>query len=457
MSKKVSILVAVISGLLLLGLSAYGQTLSISDLKKKGVSGFPQAKAKVLVDTEDLKVSILNDAAYLAVQTIVWKDDSNETATNTKGQLSGDYSVLLTAVEDNGKRKPKVDRTYTLNPWPSTQGLYYQIYSGRVRFTDTLPDGTKRIVESEAESALKSDTTGRGKIEYITVERGRKIRVDTMLIPLTELNKKPGDRFWVCYYVSSPAPKLKFNSCGYDPGKDYASLSIPFDLYQKIVLENATADILSKLIGTVSPYPAIWFAPINDPKKPDWEILPQEATAGEVILSKRNELGILSNFAATPFELDGKRYASVEGFWQMMLYPEGPDDERAKNKGVTWKYTREQVAQMTGFEAKAAGTLAEENMKKLGIDWVTFKGKRFPYRSHTPADSLLRSYRADHYRLILAAMRAKLEQNPEVKRILLATGDLILKPDHIQERNAPREWKYNEIWMQLRSELQNAK
>jgi hypothetical protein len=45
-------------------------------------------------------------------------------------------------------------------------------------------------------------------------------------------------------------------------------------------------------------YPAVWFAPINDPNKPDWEILPQERQAGEVVLSKRNELGILSNFAA---------------------------------------------------------------------------------------------------------------------------------------------------------------
>jgi predicted NAD-dependent protein-ADP-ribosyltransferase YbiA (DUF1768 family) len=192
-------------------------------------------------------------------------------------------------------------------------------------------------------------------------------------------------------------------------------------------------------------YTSIWFAPINDPKKPDWEILPQEAKAGEVILSKRNELGILSNFAATPFVLDGKRYASVEGFWQMMLYPEGPDDERAKAKGVEWKFTREQVAQMTAFEAKSAGTLAEENMKKLGIDWCTYQGKRFPYRSATPGE---------HYRLIVAAMRAKLEQNPEVKRILVATGDLILKPDHHGEENPPPEWKYYEIWMQLRSELQ---
>lgn len=52
-----------------------------------------------------------------------------------------------------------------------------------------------------------------------------------------------------------------------------------------------------------------------------WEILPQEAAPGEVILSKRHELGLLSNFAATPFVFRGKRYASLEGFWQMMLYP----------------------------------------------------------------------------------------------------------------------------------------
>src|ERR1051326_8307595 len=50
-----------------------------------------------------------------------------------------------------------------------------------------------------------------------------------------------------------------------------------------------------------SRYPAHWWTPVNDPKKPDWEILPQEAKPGEVILSKRNELGVLSNFAATPF------------------------------------------------------------------------------------------------------------------------------------------------------------
>lgn len=193
-------------------------------------------------------------------------------------------------------------------------------------------------------------------------------------------------------------------------------------------------------------YPAHWFAPVEDPKKPEWEILPQEAKAGEVILSKRNELGLLSNFAPTPFSYKDVRYASLEGFWQMMLYPEGADDPRAKFPGVTWKFTREQVAQMTAFEAKSAGTLAEENMKKMGIAWVSFEGKRFDYRPAQPGE---------HYRLIEAATRAKVDQNPEVKRVLLATGDLILKPDHHTEPNAPDAWRYYDILTKIREELRN--
>ena len=68
-------------------------------------------------------------------------------------------------------------------------------------------------------------------------------------------------------------------------------------------------------------YPAHWWTPVPKEGAPSWEILPQEAGPGEVILSKRHELGLLSNFAPTPFTFRGKRYASLEGFWQMMLYP----------------------------------------------------------------------------------------------------------------------------------------
>lgn len=191
-------------------------------------------------------------------------------------------------------------------------------------------------------------------------------------------------------------------------------------------------------------YPAHWWAPAPEAGKPDWEILPQAAKPGEVILSKRNELGILSNFAATPFTFQGQRYASVEGFWQMMLYPEGPNDPRAKAPGIVWPHSRADVAQMTAFEAKDAGTAAEENMRRMGIDWVTFQGRRMPYRS---------TAKGDHYRLIVEAMRAKLAQNPKVREILLSTGSLILLPDHIQEPHAPPEWQYCKIWMELRDEL----
>src|SRR5437870_2724888 len=142
-------------------------------------------------------------------------------------------------------------------------------------------------------------------------------------------------------------------------------------------------------------YPARWWMPVAKQGAPDWEILPQEAGPGEVILSKRQpDLGLLSNFAATPFDFHGKHYASLEGFWQSMLYPEGPDDERAKFPGLTWPHTREEVSQLTAFDAKRAGDAAKANMKKMGIDWVTFEGRQMEYKPATAGE---------HYRLIVEA------------------------------------------------------
>jgi predicted NAD-dependent protein-ADP-ribosyltransferase YbiA (DUF1768 family) len=207
----------------------------------------------------------------------------------------------------------------------------------------------------------------------------------------------------------------------------------------------AAAPSNRELLAARANYPARWWAPVPTNGAPAWEIFPQEAGPGEVILSKRNELGLLSNFAATPFAFRGKRYASLEGFWQMMKYPESDDDPRAKFSGLRWTYTREQVAQMTAFEAKRAGDLGSENMKRMGVTLVTFEGKQMEYRPTVPGE---------HYRLIVAATREKVRQNPEVKRILLATGGLVLKPDHHQEPNAPAAWRYCEILMQIRTELQ---
>ncbi len=193
-------------------------------------------------------------------------------------------------------------------------------------------------------------------------------------------------------------------------------------------------------------YPEHWWRPvIRDSSTPTWEILPQEAGPGEVIVSKRNELGILSNFAATMFLLERKKYASVEGLWQSMKYPENEQDPRATYPQIKWPFTRAQVEQMTAFEAKEAGDQASLLMKKMNIDWVSFNGEKFPYHTNE---------KGTHYKIIRSAMWEKLKQNPKVAEILLATGNLSLRPDHQQESNSPPAWKYCEIWMEIRSQLQ---
>ena len=83
----------------------------------------------------------------------------------------------------------------------------------------------------------------------------------------------------------------------------------------------------ARLRTTPSGFPQHWWEPVPKAEAASWEILPQEAGRGEVILSSRNELGLLSNFAETPFVFRGKRYRSIEGFWQMMKYPEDSADQ----------------------------------------------------------------------------------------------------------------------------------
>ena len=242
-------LIARCLGFLVFGISAYTQTaVTISELKADGASGFPQRMARVLIDDENLKVSIINDSNYLAVQTILWKDNDAGSAIDSPGQEWGDYSSLLISTENGNKRAPNLDRSYTVNPRPRLVGLYYSVYSGRKKFNQKLPDGRTITFEAEAQSPLKSDTKGRGRVEYLAVEGGRKIRVDTMLIPLSELNTKGNENLRVCYIISSPNPRLTFNSCGYHSEKDYFSLDIPYKNYQTFVLSTASGNELDKTI-----------------------------------------------------------------------------------------------------------------------------------------------------------------------------------------------------------------
>jgi predicted NAD-dependent protein-ADP-ribosyltransferase YbiA (DUF1768 family) len=218
---------------------------------------------------------------------------------------------------------------------------------------------------------------------------------------------------------------------------------------------NMTQNFIAGLIllfaiscSSLTKYPESWWEPAPAKGAPDWEILPQAAKSrDEVILSKRNELGILSNFAPTPFYYKKKKYASVEGFWQMMKYPD-PDYKNDPRNQMKYPFTREQVAAMTAFEAKAAGDQASEIMSKLRIDWVTFEGERMTYCSEKPGK---------HYYLIKEAMLKKYRYNYEVRRVLLATGNLKLKPDHHEGTCHAPEWRYYELWMDIRRDVMREK
>jgi hypothetical protein len=72
----------------------------------------------------------------------------------------------------------------------------------------------------------------------------------------------------------------------------------------------------------------------------------------------------------------------------MMLYPEDKNDPRAQASSIVWPHSRAEVAQMTAFDAKAAGDFAENNMRQLGIDWVTFEGRRMPLPLHDEGRAL---------------------------------------------------------------------
>ena len=193
-------------------------------------------------------------------------------------------------------------------------------------------------------------------------------------------------------------------------------------------------------------YPDIWWQPVPASELKGWEIPPQAAdrSKGEVILSKRTELGQFSNLAATSFVMDGIKYASIEGLWQGMKYPENINDERLKDSTIIWPYTREQVYAMSDFESKKAGDLANANMKKLGIKWITYQGKKVEYNGAGVQQ---------HYQIILKASRAKVAQNPNLKNLLLSTGNLKLLPDHTQQPNPHPAYLYHQIYMKIRSEV----
>lgn len=143
-----------------------------------------------------------------------------------------------------------------------------------------------------------------------------------------------------------------------------------------------------------------------------------------------SEVQILSNFANTPFTLDGISYLCVEGFWQSLKTED--------------QIIRQRFSHLGGLDAKQLG-----NQIKSGAQVFTYKNKLYRVGSQ------------QHHILLERAIRAKTEQNPQVVESFRLSGWRPLK--HML-KNKYNQWRpgdspslpaiaFENILLKLREEL----
>jgi hypothetical protein len=171
--------------------------MSLAELRGEGAFGFPQREATVLWNQPALRFSVWNNAQYLFAQAVLWTDGDASVITNENGYELRDSSEVRLGLGADKKLTPKVDRDYMLNASAVWKGLYYQVPLG-----------------GGSTTGIRTDTQARGAIRYVEVSRGKRVRVDTYLIPLAELSKQVGDRIRLCYWGHSPKPPMTVSSIG---------------------------------------------------------------------------------------------------------------------------------------------------------------------------------------------------------------------------------------------------
>lgn len=152
---------------------------------------------------------------------------------------------------------------------------------------------------------------------------------------------------------------------------------------------------------------------------------PREIACREPInvtsLSPNAAVRLISNFAQTPFELHGRQYASVEGFWQGLRWP---DDAR-----------RREIAQLHGGRARQARDGAPDHAV------IEYNGQSIRFGT------------ADHFDLMELACRAKFEQHEDARLALISTGERPLTHKMRRDSRSIPGAIMAEIWMKIRREL----
>jgi predicted NAD-dependent protein-ADP-ribosyltransferase YbiA (DUF1768 family) len=139
--------------------------------------------------------------------------------------------------------------------------------------------------------------------------------------------------------------------------------------------------------------------------------------------SVETRFAAISNLARTKFEIDGERYASVEGFWQGLKFTDIAH--------------RRKIGGLSGVEAKDAGNPAGQPHT------ILYAGETIPAGS------------PEHWALMRKACEAKFTQNAAAREALLATGERWLTHKVRKDsRTIPGVVMAN-IWMVLRERLRN--
>jgi predicted NAD-dependent protein-ADP-ribosyltransferase YbiA (DUF1768 family) len=134
---------------------------------------------------------------------------------------------------------------------------------------------------------------------------------------------------------------------------------------------------------------------------------------------------LISNFAPTPFELDGRTYSSVEAFWQGLKFPAGAE--------------RRRVAALPGPQARRAG-----EGQGYGATLV-YGGEVVTVGTHA------------HRALMERACRAKFTQNAEARAALRSTGERPLTHRTRRDSQTIPGVLMADIRMRLRRELREGR
>lgn len=144
-----------------------------------------------------------------------------------------------------------------------------------------------------------------------------------------------------------------------------------------------------------------------------------------IISSAKDEaVQLISNLAHTPFFLHGGFYASVEGFWQGLKFPQDED--------------RQRIAQLHGLEAKRAGREAPE------AETIYYQGARIRVGCY------------EHWSLMYHACWAKFTQHEEARQALLETGHRPLIHQTRRDSRTIPGVIMADIWMKIRARLAKA-